>query len=230
MMGNRPFRNAKDMLSTRFSDGASYLQCLFIAAFLALLPVMAQAQAEPGQIFRARVVEITDGDTFLVRRSDGQTATVRLFGADAPETSQPYGIQAMNQARQYIGGANVRVTIEEIGRYGRAVAHISVQGGDLGAMLIGDGLAWHYDRYAPNETEYDRLEQQARNTNRGLWSQVAPIPPWEWRDQSSGEVADKDCSDFSSHSAAQSFFERHKPGDPHNLDGDGDGVACESLQ
>jgi hypothetical protein len=28
---------------------------------------------------------------------------------------------------------------------------------------------------------------------------------------------------------AQRFFERHQPGDPHRLDGDGDGVACESL-
>ncbi|MFB6217115.1 MAG: excalibur calcium-binding domain-containing protein, partial [Candidatus Aenigmatarchaeota archaeon] len=38
-----------------------------------------------------------------------------------------------------------------------------------------------------------------------------------------------DCSDFSSQRAAQRFYERHKPGDPHNLDGDGDGEACESL-
>lgn len=126
----------------------------------------------------------------------------------------------------------VWVIVEDIGRYGRAVARIEVGGGDLGALLLQRGLAWHYQHYAPNETEYARLEQQARNATRGLWSQTTPIPPWEWRDRSSGggEVADKDCSDFSSHLAAQSFFERHQPGDPHNLDGDGDGLACESLQ
>lgn len=101
-------------------------------------------------------------------------------------------------------------------------------------MLVRGGLSWHYDQYAPNATELARLERQARNANRGLWSQVAPVPPWEWRGRTSGpgetSVEDRDCSDFSSHSAAQSFFERHRPGNPHGLNGDGDGVACESLQ
>jgi endonuclease YncB( thermonuclease family) len=41
--------------------------------------------------------------------------------------------------------------------------------------------------------------------------------------------SDRDCSDFSSQKQAQRFFEKKGPGDPHRLDGDGDGVACESL-
>ncbi|WP_251922972.1 excalibur calcium-binding domain-containing protein [Salinibacter ruber] len=40
---------------------------------------------------------------------------------------------------------------------------------------------------------------------------------------------DRDCSDFDTQPEAQRFFKRHQPGDPHNLDGDGDGEACESL-
>lgn len=41
---------------------------------------------------------------------------------------------------------------------------------------------------------------------------------------------DVDCSDFRSQSEAQDFFERNNPGqDPFDLDGDGDGLACESL-
>ena len=41
---------------------------------------------------------------------------------------------------------------------------------------------------------------------------------------------DKDCDDFSSQEEAQSFLESNGIGsDPHNLDRDGDGVACESL-
>ncbi len=39
---------------------------------------------------------------------------------------------------------------------------------------------------------------------------------------------DRDCSDFNSQAQAQDFFESHNPGsDPHGLDGDGDGIACE---
>jgi endonuclease YncB( thermonuclease family) len=192
------------------------------------------APVETGQTYTARVIEVTDGDTYDVRRSIGGEVTIRLHGVDAPESSQPYGTAATRVARRYVGGKNVRVSVEEIGRYGRAVARLEAQGGDLGAMLIQDGLAWHYEQYAPNETEYARLERQARNAGRGLWSQTNPVPPWAWRDRTSGpretSVRDRDCSDFETHAAAQSFFERHQPGDPHNLDGDGDGVACESLQ
>ncbi|WP_251980332.1 thermonuclease family protein [Salinibacter ruber] len=191
------------------------------------------APVEPGQTFTGRVVEVTDGDTFGVRRSIGGEVTIRLHGIDAPESAQPYGRTAKRAARRLVGGKNVRVAVEDIGRYGRAVARIEVGGGNLGALLIERGLAWHYEQYAPNETEYARLERQARNAGRGLWSQANPIPPWEWRDRTSGpsetDTRDRDCDDFDTQPQAQAFFERHQPGDPHGLDGDGDGVACESL-
>lgn len=41
---------------------------------------------------------------------------------------------------------------------------------------------------------------------------------------------DRDCSDFASWQAAQSFYERYGPSDTHGLDEDGDGVACEALR
>lgn len=41
---------------------------------------------------------------------------------------------------------------------------------------------------------------------------------------------DRDCSDFATHRQAQRFFKKHHPNrDPHGLDGDNDGLACESL-
>jgi Excalibur calcium-binding domain len=42
----------------------------------------------------------------------------------------------------------------------------------------------------------------------------------------SAEAADYDCSDFSNQAQAQQHL---LPGDPHGLDADQDGVACESL-
>jgi hypothetical protein len=44
-----------------------------------------------------------------------------------------------------------------------------------------------------------------------------------------GGFVDRDCSDFSTQAQAQAFFQQQGPGDPHNLDGDGDGIACEEL-
>ena len=43
-------------------------------------------------------------------------------------------------------------------------------------------------------------------------------PAWTQRDM--------DCADFATQREAQEFFERAGPGDPHRLDGNGDGVAC----
>ncbi|WP_367272899.1 excalibur calcium-binding domain-containing protein [Devosia sp.] len=38
-----------------------------------------------------------------------------------------------------------------------------------------------------------------------------------------------DCSDFRTQREAQEFYERQGPGDPHRLDRDNDGIACEAL-
>ncbi len=42
-------------------------------------------------------------------------------------------------------------------------------------------------------------------------------------------ATDMDCTDFDTQAAAQAFFDDAGPGDPHLLDGDADGLACESL-
>lgn len=158
--------------------------------------------------------------------------TIRLYGVDAFESSQPYCTAATKAAGGYIGGKDV-CWPNNTDRYGRVVASVEVQGRDLGALLIRRGLAWHYRQYAPGETEYARLQQQARNAGRGLWSQANPTAPWTWRDHTSGpsetSVEDRDCSDFETQPEAQRFFKRHGPGDPHDLDGNNDGEACESL-
>jgi hypothetical protein len=47
---------------------------------------------------------------------------------------------------------------------------------------------------------------------------------------STAAAADKDCKDFDSRKQAQRFFENHNPKkDPHNLDADDDGKACEDY-
>lgn len=45
-------------------------------------------------------------------------------------------------------------------------------------------------------------------------------------------AGDKDCSDFSTWRQAQNFYIKHggPKRDPHRLDADDDGIACESLR
>lgn len=81
-----------------------------------------------------------------------------------------------------------------------------------------------YSRY------YVSQERQAKASKVGIWSGTF-TPPWEWRSRRRNSVAtnDKDCSDFTSQGEAQRFYDAHGPGDPHHLDGNGDGEVCESL-
>lgn len=217
---------------------------VLVAFFLSLSPAPSVLAQSSGDTFTARVIKVTDGDTYDVRRSDGQTATVRLFGVDAPESGQPYGTESQQAAERYVGNKNVRVVVVETGPYGRTIGRVRIGGRSLAELLTRDGLAWHSDRYAPNETELERLERQARNANRGLWAAADPVPPWDWRDgkrstatsSSSSDGSsydpngpDRDCGHFDSQAQAQRFYEAAGPGDPHRLDGDDDGRACESL-
>lgn len=48
--------------------------------------------------------------------------------------------------------------------------------------------------------------------------------------QPAAAFRDRDCSDFATQAQAQHFFMKHHPNrDPHRLDADHDGLACEDL-
>lgn len=80
-------------------------------------------------------------------------------------------------------------------------------------------------------TYYIRLESAAKVTNEYRLKLSIRKPrkqpdPFGDGSPGGGILGDYDCADFSSQSAAQSYL---LPGDPYGLDGDGDGIACESL-
>lgn len=51
-------------------------------------------------------------------------------------------------------------------------------------------MAWVFDRYATDRTLY-AIQDEARAARRGLWSDAAPVPPWEWRAQHRREAPPK---------------------------------------
>ena len=51
----------------------------------------------------------------------------------------------------------------------------------LNHVMVGQGMAWWYRRYAPNDLELAGLETEAKAAKRGLWGQPNPVPPWDWR-------------------------------------------------
>jgi micrococcal nuclease len=132
--------------------------------------------------YPARGVGITDGDTLTVLTVDTKQVKIRLAGIDAPESYQDFGTRAKQAASILAFGKTVSVIERDTDRYGRTVADFILPGGrSLNREMVGQGMAWWFRRYAPGDNVLARLEAQARQEKRGLWSQPSPIAPWDWR-------------------------------------------------
>jgi endonuclease YncB( thermonuclease family) len=69
------------------------------------------------------------------------------------------------------------------GRYRRTVAFVTVDDTVVNEELIRQGLARVFTRYCDRAIcqWWERLEDEARENKRGLWSTSNAIPPWEFR-------------------------------------------------
>jgi micrococcal nuclease len=125
------------------------------------------------------VIEVTDGDTFQVRRG-GREVTIRLIGIDTPEvgwyggTAECYGDAAGRFLRRRIDGRSVRLEFdtERIDRYDRTLAYAHHGGRMLNLLLVRRGYA-RVTIYEPNdryESRLRRAEDAARREGAGLWS------------------------------------------------------------
>lgn len=150
-----------------------------IAIFsLILLPSLLWAW--PGEVIR-----VSDGDTIVVLTEDKEQVRIRLYGIDAPEADQPFGEEATDLVSDLVFAEKVEINERYLDRYGRSIATVFLPDGTvLGEALISAGFAWVYPRYCDEEpmcSEWDKLQEIARENKVGLWADKNPVPPWEWR-------------------------------------------------
>lgn len=138
------------------------------------------------------VVRVVDGDTFVI---GGQK--VRLQAVDAPEMAQTCteksgqrrvwacGAWVTAQARALFQGQRASCQASGYDRYGRVVARCSVAGQDMGATLVGAGLAFAYLRFGD---DYAQAERAARRQGRGLHAHDM-ISPATYRAQARAKSA-----------------------------------------
>jgi endonuclease YncB( thermonuclease family) len=155
-----------------------------LGAFLALL--LASAALGQETIVSARIVGITDGDTVKALVAGNELLRVRLSWIDAPEKSQAFGQRSKQHLSELLFGREVELHTQGLDRYGRTLAVIFVNGIDANLEQVRGGMAWCYARYlsqAPVDIQasYRQAEAEARAQGRGLWSDLAPVPPWEFR-------------------------------------------------
>ena len=189
-----------------------------------------------------KVVGIADGDTFTLLTSDKQQIKVRLSEIDAPEKAQPFGTRSRETLSDLIFSKDVLVVQDDIDRYGRLVGQVYVGSIHVNRKMVQEGMAWVYRQYMKDETLLQD-EQAAREAKRGLWSLpgTEQVPPWEWRKGNRSATTKKEptennpefkcgtkryCKEMSSCEEARYYLEHCGL---TRLDGDGDGVPCESL-
>lgn len=138
----------------------------------------------PTRTLRGTVIRIADGDTLTLRDEQGKTQRIRLAEIDAPEKRQPFSTPSRDFLTEQTTGQTVTVHIWETDRYGRQVGTVVVNGVDLNAELVRQGLVWVYRRYL-ERSELITLEEAARAAQRGLWAlpEDQRIPPWQFRFQ-----------------------------------------------
>ena len=135
-----------------------------------------------------RVLRVIDGDS-LVLDVRGAQHRIELYGVDAPELNQAWGGTAAARLRRTLAGAFVVVDRHAVDGARRTVGSIRVRGRDVAYDLLFDGLAWSTVPLPPDDSidrpphPYAQAERLARDARRGLWSDRAPMAPWEWRQQ-----------------------------------------------
>lgn len=148
--------------------------------------LVAFATAAAGETLTGRVVAIADGDTITVLDSNNQQHKIRLAGIDAPEKKQPFGDRSKQHLSDLVFNKQVSVEWNKEDRYGRTVGKVMVNGVDANLEQIKAGMAWWYEKYGREQSERDQYvysahEADAKVRHVGIWSDPAPVAPWDWR-------------------------------------------------
>lgn len=176
---------------------------------------------------------------------------------------QCYGKEASDKNKELVEGKTVELEkdISETDKYGRLLRYVWIENLLINEFLVQEGYA-QSSSYPPDikyQESFLEAQKKAREEGKGLWGEtcaITPIPtriatptptiiyqPQTTQAPSSLNTnsckyscsgPDRDCSDFSTHAEAQTFFDCcgfTANNDPMKLDsvGVGDGIACESL-
>ena len=212
---------------------------------------------EPENVEEAEFLSSVDGDTAKLK-IDGKVETVRFLLIDTPETKhpklgvQPMGKEASEFTRNMLEEAD-RITLEydaeERDKYDRVLAYVYADGKNVQEALLKEGLArvgyvYESRRHLDAFREAERSAKEKKigvwqcpgyATDKGFdedkWCKGEKKPDTGYSGPYDPQGPDRDCSDFKTQAEAQAFYEAAggPEKDPHRLDPDKDGVACESL-
>jgi endonuclease YncB( thermonuclease family) len=152
-----------------------------ILSFLPARDIAARPSSDHGSISGA--ARVIDGDTIEL-----EGRHVRLEGIDAPEMGQTCGRRffgtwrcgaaAAAGLRTIVAGNTVTCESRGNDKYGRTLGICFINGTDVNAKMVRDGLAWAFVRYSQS---YVREEAEARAQRAGIWTGDSE-PAWIYRE------------------------------------------------
>jgi len=126
---------------------------------------------------------VIDGDTLEIHGT-----RVRLWGIDAPESSQlcrdedssryQCGARAANDLDAFIARRPVSCVPVNLDQYERTVATCSAGGADLGEWFVRNGLALDWPQFSKGK--YSDAQHDAERAGRGIWK-GSYVEPWLYR-------------------------------------------------
>lgn len=221
-----------------------------------VLPVSAQASTAATVV---RVIDGDTVDVQLADGTRERIRIIGLDTPETVDPRKPvqcFGKEASNRAKELLIVGRPVILEEDASqdtrdRYGRALRHVQVElepgvVTNFAQTLISEGYAHHYVYRVPSHyaEQYRAAQEWAMGNALGLWNPATcaglALPkndlPLDGASTLAGYAGpfdpageDRDCGHFTRWDDAQAFFLAAGVGDPHRLDADQDGVACEAL-
>lgn len=149
---------------------------ILVLFILSILPLLCYAQK-----FTVKVVGVSDGDTFTGLNRDNLQLKIRVYGIDAPEKKQDFGNKSKEYLSSLIFGQEITVDVQSQDGFGRFVSHVyTTDGKDVSLLMLQAGMGWHYKQYDQTPS-YSEAEASAKKKKIGLWQDMIPIAPWDYR-------------------------------------------------
>ncbi|WP_455041361.1 thermonuclease family protein [Leptotrichia buccalis] len=133
-----------------------------------------------------QAVKVSDGDTLNVQKVEngkfvGEIVKIRMFGIDAPEKTQDYGIESKQALEKLVNGKTLEIEEKNRDRYGRTVAVVYVNGKNVNEEMVKNGNAWWYQEYDKKDTKMQAYQENAKKNKLGLFGKRGYVEPWNYR-------------------------------------------------
>lgn len=142
------------------------------------------------------VTEVVDGRTFVLKDNSKAIHGIILMGIETPEQGQPKYAEAVREMKKILRNRKVLVDWYRLESRCSAkpakdcskVAKVlrSPDGLDPALHLLQRGLAWHavskvMEQSTTDRRLYSEAEQISQFKRLGVWTELKPEPPWEFR-------------------------------------------------